>query len=64
MSEKPHTDEVKKMKIDSPRTFDYALSNGEIELLLEHDKSGHENGDHRCCPVCRNDMMDFTSDKE
>jgi hypothetical protein len=50
-------------RIDLLGVFDYALSNGEIKLGLEHDKSGHESDDHPCCPVCRDDMIGM-ADKE
>jgi len=50
-------------RIDRVRVFDYAASNGEIELILEHDRSGHESVDHPCCPVCRGDMIGI-ADKE
>jgi len=47
-------------RIDLLRVFDYALSNGEIELVLEHDKSGHKNDSHPNCPVCQNDIVNVT----
>lgn len=51
-------------EIDVLRVFDYALSNGEVELLLEHDKSGHETGDYPCCAVCQNDMINIVDSED
>lgn len=42
-------------KIDVLRSFNYALTDEEIEFVLEHDRSEHENGVNPNCPACQND---------